>query len=64
MYRTDGWWEAAVRHRELKPLLCDDLEGSMGVVGGRLKKYMCIYGWFTLLYGRNLHNIVKQPSSN
>ena len=44
MYRTDGWWEAAVRHRELKPLLCDDLEGSLGGVGGRLKKYMCIYG--------------------
>ena len=44
-----------------------------GVVGGRLKTeginiYVCMcvcvhthtYGWFTLLYGRNQHNIVKQ----
>ena len=38
-----------------------------GVVGERLKTeglYMYTYGWITLLYGRNQHNIVKQLSSN
>ena len=25
--KTDGWWEVAVEHRGLKPVLCDDLKG-------------------------------------
>ena len=41
-----------------------------GGIGGRegdskgLSIYVCNYGWFTLLYGINQHNIVKQLSSN
>ena len=48
-------------------LLCDNLEGwdELGVgrrLGGREHAYT--YDWFTLLYGRNQHNILKQLSSN
>ena len=32
--------------------------------GSRGKGYTYTYGWFTTLYGRNQHNIVKQLSSN
>ena len=50
-------------------MLCDDLEGWDGGERERLKReriyiYMCNYGSFALLYGRNHHNIVKQLSSN
>ena len=41
-----GWWEAAVQHRDLGSVLCDDLEGSdRGRVGGGSggKGYMCAY---------------------
>ena len=31
-------------------------------VGGRAR--VCTWGWFTLMYGRNPHDIVKQLSSN
>ena len=55
--------EAAVKDRELSSVLCDDLEGWAG--GSRGRGHMYTYGWFTLLYSRNQHNIVKQlPSSN
>ena len=38
MCETDSWWEAAVQHRELSLVLCDDLEGwDEDEVGGRLK---------------------------
>ena len=46
-------------------MLCDELVGGMGR-GGQWEKrlrrrgYMCTYGWFTLLYRRKQHNIVKQ----
>ena len=40
-----------------------DLEGGMGDGGDRRKAqkggYMCTYGWFPLLYGRNQHSTVK-----
>ena len=36
-----------------RPVLCDDLEG-----------WVYNHGWFSLLYGRNQHNMVKQLSSS
>ena len=33
--KIDSWWEAAVEHRELNSVLCDDLEGRDGGMGGR-----------------------------
>ena len=42
--------------------LCDNLEGWEG--GSRRRGYMYTYGWITLLYGRNQHNIVKKLASN
>ena len=27
MRKIDSWWEAAVQHRELSSVFCDDLEG-------------------------------------
>ena len=38
MHRKDSSWEAAIYHRELSPVLCDNLEGKGKVVRGRLKK--------------------------
>ena len=35
MCKIDSWWEAAVEHRELNSVLCDDLEGRDGGMGGR-----------------------------
>ena len=32
--------------------------------GPRRRERMCTYGWFTRMYGRKQHNIVKQLSSN
>ena len=61
-------WEFAVWLRELKPALCDDLEGGMGrevgrdVQEGRGHEYA--YGWFMLVFGRNQPNTVKQLSFN
>ena len=51
-------------------MLCDDLEGKDGGLGGRLMrkgdKYIYIYSYdrFSMLYSRDQHNIVKQLSSN
>ena len=37
--KIDGYWEAAVQHRELSSVFCDDLDGWKGwVLGGRLKR--------------------------
>ena len=39
------WWEAAVQHRELCSVLCDDLEGwdeQGGHVGGTRAEHICI----------------------
>ena len=36
--KIDGYWEAAVQHRELSSVVCDDPEGWDGVVGGRSKR--------------------------
>ena len=56
--------EVSVWHRELNLVLCDNLEGWDEEVGGREIQEggdICYtYDWFTLLYGRNQHNIVKQ----
>ena len=35
MCKTDSWQEAAVQHRELSSVFCDDLEGWKGSRGGR-----------------------------
>ena len=32
---TDSWWIGAVQHRELSPVLCDDLEEWNGVGSGK-----------------------------
>ena len=49
---------------ELSSVLCNDLEGWKGGSRGREYINMYTYSWFTLLYVRNWHNIVKQLYSN
>ena len=45
MCEKDSSWEAAIQHRELSSVLCDDLEGGMGV-GWRLKREgICVCLW-------------------
>ena len=41
--KMDNQWAFAVRHRELKPGVCNDLEGWDGV-GGR-REGACVYPW-------------------
>ena len=45
-------------------MLCNDLEGwdaGGGLQGGsKARGYVYTYSWFTLLYNRNEHNLVKQ----
>ena len=58
MYKICSYWEeAAVWHRELSSVLCDDLEGlDVGGMGGRLTRegiYVMRRAGFTLLYSRN-----------
>ena len=36
--KEDGRWEADKRHRELRLVLCDDLEGRDVGLGGRSKR--------------------------
>ena len=46
MCNIASWWEIAIWHRELNPVLCDDLEGR-GVGEREARKggkYMHIYG--------------------
>ena len=52
MCKVDSQWEAAVLHRELSLVVCDDLEGGhhRGGVGGRLKREgMHIYIYINML---------------
>ena len=35
MYKTDSQWETAIEHRELSPVLCDNLEGQDEAWGGK-----------------------------
>jgi len=53
MYKTDSWWEIAIKHKEPNLELCDDFK-----VCDLGRGYMYKYGWFALLYGRNQHNTV------
>ena len=43
---------------------CRQIPYHLSHQGSNIYVYMCIYGWFELLYGRNQHNFVKQLSSN
>ena len=52
--KIDGYWEAAVQHRELSSVVCDDPEGWDGVVGGRSKREG-IYVYIQLI-----HTVVQQ----
>ena len=40
------------------------MRGDVWEGGSRGKGYMYTYNWFTLIYSRNEHNIVKQLYSN
>jgi len=55
-------------HRELSPVLYDNLESRDGEEngGGQFRRQGPLYtcGWFMLMYGRNQYNLVKQLSSN
>jgi len=56
--KIDSQWEFAVWLRDLKPRLCNNLEGWDGGKkegGSREKGHMHPYGWFTLKFGRNQH---------
>ena len=50
----------------LRTMLCDDLDGRNGMVGGMLERegIYAFYGWLMLLYGRNQYNTVKQLFSS
>ena len=55
------------KHRKLSLVLCKDLDGwDEREVGGRSKRehIMHTHSWFTSLYSRNQHNIVKQLHFN
>ena len=65
--KIDSQWEFALSLGELKPGLCNNLEGWEGVGGGRKVQEggdMYTYGWFMLMFGGNQHNSVKQLSFN
>ena len=66
IYKIESQWGFVVWHRELIPLLCDNLKGWNGVGDGRevQERDTSTYGWFMLMYRRNQHNFVKQLSSN
>ena len=67
MCKIDSQWEVAISYGEFNLVLHDNLEGWGGVgVGERFKRegYVYTHGWFMLMDGRNLHNIIKQLSSN
>ena len=53
---TDSQRERVAQHREPSSVLPRMVDG--GDPGGR--GYMYAYSWFTLLYSRSQHNIVKQ----
>ena len=60
--KTESQWEFAEWLRELKPGLCNNLEGWDVEGGSRGRGRMYTYGWFMLMFGRNQHNTVKQLS--
>ena len=60
--KIDSQWEFAVWLRELKPGLCNNLEGWEGGSRGRGSMYTC--GWFILRFDRKQQNSVKQLSFN
>ena len=68
IYKIDSQWEFATWFRELKPrTLWQPREmrwGGQWEGGSRGRWHMYTYGWFTLMYGRNLCNIVRQLPSN
>ena len=47
--KIDSQWKFAMWHRELSPVLCDNLEGWE--MGGREQMYAC--GWLMLMYQHN-----------
>ena len=56
MCEIDSQWGSAVWLRELRPQLCDNLEGAMGrEMGGRFKRegHGCTNGLFLVMFGRN-----------
>ena len=59
MCKIDSWWEFVIWHRELKLVLCENLEKSDGMGMGREAWregiYIYSYDLFELLYGRNQH---------
>ena len=59
-----SWWEPAVYSTESSALWWLRRVRLGGWEGGSRGGYMCIYSWFTSLYSRNQHNIVKQLYSN
>ena len=61
MCKTDNQWEPTVRHRELYPVLCGDLNGT-DIQKQKERLYVC--GQFVLLYSRDWHNTAKQLHSN
>ena len=61
--KTDTSWRFLYGTGSLNPVLCDHLEGWGGVGGGG-RRHVYTYDWFTMIHGRNQHNIVKQLASN
>ena len=62
--KIDSHWEFAMWLRELKPGLCNNLEGWDGEGGSRGRRHRYTYGWFMLICGRNQHNIIEQLPYN
>ena len=62
--KIDSQWESALWLRELKPGLCNNLEGwdREGDSTGRGRIYT--YDWFMLMFGRNQQNSIIQLSFN
>ena len=64
----ESQWEFAIWLRELKPGLCNNLEGWDGEDDGREVQeggdIGYTYGWFMLIFGRKQQNSVKQLSFN
>ena len=64
IFKTNSQWEFAIWLSELKPGLCNNLEGWDGEGGSCRRGHMYTYGWFMLMFGRNENNSVKQLSFN
>ena len=58
---SSRWWEPVVQCRELSLVPVMTWKGRVGRWAGSQREiYMYAYRWFTSLYRRNEHNIVKQ----